>query len=289
MVTAVPTGPEVGVKLVMVMGVTVKFTPLLGKPPTVTTTGPVVAPLGTVTLMLVSVQIPVWAKVPLNVTVSPATNEPKFDPPMVIAVPATPEFVLRLTIVGATVKGTALLRTPFTTITTFPLEAPDGTGTVTLVGLQLVGVARVTLKVTVLDPWDAPKFVPVIVTDAPTWAPPGVMLAMFGVGITVNATPLLATPPTVTTTLPVVAPLGTRTAMLVLLQLVGVAAVPLKVTVLVPCVAPKLVPVIVTALPTGAEVGERLVMLGGGGVAEPARAANTPSAGAAVLQVSSVE
>jgi hypothetical protein len=67
----------------------------------------------------------------------------------------------------------------------------------------------------------------------------------------VKLTPLLATPPTVTTTFPVVAPVGTGTAMLVALQLVGVpAAVPLNVTVLVPCVIPKFVPVIVTGVPT---------------------------------------
>jgi hypothetical protein len=45
---------------------------------------------------------------------------------------------------------------------------------------------------------------------------------------------MLATPPTVTTTLPVVAANGTGTVMLVALQLVGVASVPLNVTVLVP-------------------------------------------------------
>jgi hypothetical protein len=45
-------------------------------------------------------------------------------------------------------------------------------------------------------------------------------------------------------------------------QLVDVAAVPLKVTVLVPRVAPKFVPVIVTAAPAAPEFGERLVMLG---------------------------
>ncbi|PYU04641.1 MAG: hypothetical protein DMG33_13385 [Acidobacteria bacterium] len=67
-----------------------------------------------------------------------------------------------------------------------------------------------------------------------------------------------------TVTLPLVAPLGTGATMLVLLQLVGVAVVPLKLTVLVPCVAPKFVPAIVTAVPTGPEVGERLVMLGAG-------------------------
>ena len=48
---------------------------------------------------------------------------------------------------------------------------------------------------------------------------------------------------------------------------VAVAAVPLNVTVLEPCVAPKLDPVIVTAVPTGPATGDRLVMLGpeGGG------------------------
>jgi hypothetical protein len=69
--------------------------------------------------------------------------------------------------------------------------------------------------------------------------------------VTVKLTPLLATPPTVTTTFPVVAPLGTVTVMPVALQLVGVPAVPLNVTVLVPCVAPKFVPVIITGVPTG--------------------------------------
>jgi hypothetical protein len=46
------------------------------------------------------------------------------------------------------------------------------------------------------------------------------------------------------------------------LQLVGVAVVPLNVNVLVPCVAPKPEPAIVTEAPTAPEVGERLVMLG---------------------------
>jgi hypothetical protein len=50
--------------------------------------------------------------------------------------------------------------------------------------------------------------------------------------------------------------------MLDALQLVGVATVPLNVTVLLPCVDPKLVPVTVTAVPTGPELGLRLVMFG---------------------------
>ena len=51
---------------------------------------------------------------------------------------------------------------------------------------------------------------------------------------TVKAFPLLAAPDTVTTTFPVVAPVGTVATMLVALQLVALAAVPLNFTVLVP-------------------------------------------------------
>src|SRR6266567_9146658 len=90
--------------------------------------------------------------------------------------------------------------------------------------------------------------------------------------VTVKFAPLLATPPTVTTTLPVVAPAGTGTRMAVGLQIVGTAAVPLNVTVLVPWLAPKFAPVIVTDVPTTPDVGFRLVMLGAGGVADPASA-----------------
>ena len=75
--------------------------------------------------------------------------------------------------------------------------------------------------------------------------------------------PLLFTPLAFTTTLPVVAPVGTVATIEVALQLpIVVAAVPLNFTVLVPCVEPKFVPVIVTDAPTAPEVGDRLVMLG---------------------------
>ena len=164
-----------------------------------------------------------------------------------------------------TVKLTPLLATPPTVTTTFPVVAPLGTGTTILVALQLVGVAAVPLNVTVLVPCVAPKFAPVIVTDAPTNPDVGFRPVTLGPGlVTVKLTPLLATPPTVTTTFPVVAPLGTGTTMVVPLQLVGVAAVPLNVTVLVPCVPPKLAPVIVTDAPTNPDAGFRLAMLGAG-------------------------
>ena len=86
---------------------------------------------------------------------------------------------------------------------------------------------------------------------------------ILGVGSTVKLTPLLALPPTVTTTLPVVAPVGTVTFIEVAPQLViVVAVVVLNCTVFVPCVEPKFVPVIVTDAPTAPEVGDKLVMLG---------------------------
>ena len=74
-----------------------------------------------------------------------------------------------------------------------------------------------------------------MVTAVPTIPDVGLRLVIVGAGsVTVKGEPLLATPPTVTTTFPVVAPVGTVVAMLVALQVVIVAAVPLKVTVLVP-------------------------------------------------------
>src|SRR5258706_4542845 len=86
---------------------------------------------------------------------------------------------------------------------------------------------------------------------------------MAGGTVTVNETPLLARPPTVTTTMPVVAPAGTGTTMLVADQLVAVAAVPLSVTALVPSGPPQLFPAVVTPLAARPPLRERLVMVGG--------------------------
>src|SRR5215471_12396835 len=101
-----------------------------------------------------------------------------------------------------------------------------------LVAFQLVGVASTPLKLTVPVPCVVPKLLPLIATDVPTLPEAGERLPMLGAGTTVNETPLLALPPTVTTTFPVVAPLGTVTPMEVMFQLVTVAAVPLNFTVL---------------------------------------------------------
>jgi hypothetical protein len=239
-VTLAPTNPDVGLKLVMLGPgeVTVKLTPLLATPPTVTMTFPVVAPAGTGVTMLVALQLVGVAVIPLNLTVLAPCVAPKFVPVIVTEAPNAPVVGFRLVIVGGgivTVKLTPLLATPPTVTTTFPVVAPVGTVATMLVALQLVAVAAIPLNVIVLVLCDAPKFVPVIVTLAPTNPEAGFKPVILGpVELIVKLTPLLATPPTVTTTFPVVAPVGTVATMLVALQFVAVAAVPLNLTVLVP-------------------------------------------------------
>jgi hypothetical protein len=243
---------------------TVKLKPALATPPTVTTMFPVAAPVGTVSTICVALQPAIAvAGTPLNVTVLPPCVEPKFVPAIVTDVPTAPDVGDRLVMlgVGNTVNVTPALGTPLTMTTTGPVVAPEGTGATMLFALQLVGVVEIPLNVTVLVPCADPKFVPAIVIDAPTAPDVGDKLVMLGVGRTVKLTPLLATPPTVTTTLPVVAAAGTIVTIELPLQLTMVVAnVPLNVTVLVPCVEPKYDPLIETCDPTGAAVGERLLI-----------------------------
>lgn len=126
---------------------------------------------------------------------------------------------------------------PLTVTVIAPVAAPVGITKDTFVELKLeIGAGIVPppswLRVTVGVAPFAVKFVPVTLINVPTGADVGVKLVMVGGGITVKLTPLLATPPTVTTTLPVVAAVGTGATMLVELQLLGVAVLPLKVIVL---------------------------------------------------------
>ena len=101
--------------------------------------------------------------------------------------------------------------------------------------------------------------VPAIVTSVPTAPEVGFRFVMLGVDNTVKLAPLLATPPTVTTTFtfPGVAAVGTGTTMLASFQLVGVAAAPLNVIVLVPAVGWKPAPWIITAAPIAAAAGDK--------------------------------
>src|SRR5579863_4980635 len=78
-------------------------------------------------------------------------------------------------------------------------------------------------------------------------------------GTTVNGTPLLVLPPAATVTFPVVAPVGTGAVMLVLLEDVGVALVPLNANV---SDEPKFVPKTVTLAPTGPTFSDKPEMLG---------------------------
>src|SRR5207245_4510654 len=183
-------------------------------------------------------------------------------PVIVTDVPAAPELADMLLMLGtaSTVNDTPALATPPTVTTTLPVVAPAGTGVTIEVALQLVGVAAVPLNVTVLVPWLEPKFVPVIVTDVPTAPELGDKLLMLTVGRTVKLTPLLGFPLTVTTTFPLVAPVGTGATIEVALQLVGVAVVPVNFTVLLPLAFPKFVPVIVNGRPAAPAVGEKLVV-----------------------------
>jgi hypothetical protein len=235
-VTVAPTAPVVIDKLVILgAGTTVKFTPLLAWLDTVTTTLPVVAPLGTVTAILDEPHVVTEAVVPLNVTVLVPCVEPNVVPVIVTAAPTAPVVIDKLVIAGVTVKLIPLLTTPLAFTTTFPVVvAPFGTVTAILEAPQVVMAAVVPLNVTEPVPCGLPKFDPVIVTAVPTGPDAIDKLVMLGAGTTVKFKPLLSTPLACTTTVPVVAPDGTDTAMLVALQLVGEAVVPWNFTVLVP-------------------------------------------------------
>ena len=145
-----------------------KLTPLLATPLRVTTTVPVVAPAGTLTLILVSLQLETEATVPLNVTVLVPCVAPKLVPVTVTAIPAIPDVGLKLVMFGGgiTVKVTPLLEDPlFVVTTTGPVVAPLGTNATMLVLPQLVIPIELPLSVTV--PSAKPKFAPAIVTDVP--------------------------------------------------------------------------------------------------------------------------
>jgi len=236
-VTDVPTTPELGDRLVIEgTGRTVNKTPLLACPPTVTTTLPVVAPLGTNTTIDVALQPPAngIAAVPLKVTVLVPCVEPKLAPVMVTLAPTGPDVSERLAMEGAVTVKNLLLETPLAKTVTriLPELTPLGTATTIEVALQLVGVANTPPNVTV--PWVEPNAVPVMVTDVPTGPEVGDKLVIAGAGTTVKDTILLFTPLACTSTLPVVAPVGTGIEMELALQLVGVPTTPLKLTVLDP-------------------------------------------------------
>src|SRR5215469_18906069 len=100
-----------------------------------------------------------------------------------------------------------------------PLVAALGTGSTMFALLHEVGVAKTPLKVTVLAPWVAPKFRPLMVTEVPVVPETGEIEVMLGATVKVNE--LLATPLIVTTTGPVVAPEGIGTTIASFAQPIG--------------------------------------------------------------------
>ena len=189
---------------------------------------------------------------------------PKPDPVMVTCVPAEALVGVTLVMVAVfTVKETELETAPFCETRTIPEAEPVDTVAVIWVSLQLTTAPKLLPKYTVPEPCVVPKPEPVIVTWAPAAPVFGDTLVMAGVGRTVNSTGLLFAPDIVTTTLPVVAPDGTMTEILVGLQFVAVAAMPLNVTVLLPCAVSKPLPRIATMAPTGPAAGVKPVTISG--------------------------
>ena len=128
---------------------------MLAFPSTVTTTGPVRAPAGTLATILSSFHFLALASRPLKVTVLLPCAVPKYSPLILTESPTSPSSGFSLRISGAgpvTVKVTRLLASPSTVTTTGPVVASAGTVTVIAVALQLATAACAPLKVTVLLP-----------------------------------------------------------------------------------------------------------------------------------------
>jgi len=157
---------------------------------------------------------------------------------------------VRLKGADVTVKLVAPVAVPSSVVTMMgPVVAPAGTVVVIVPELLTVNVATLPPKKTALAPV---KFVPVIVTLVPTRPLAGVKEVMAGVTVkrvVVFKGPL---PGVVTVMGPVVAPAGTVVVIVPEGLTVKVDATPLNETAVAPV---KLVPVIVTAVPTGPKIG----------------------------------
>jgi hypothetical protein len=123
----------------------------------------------------------------------------------------------------------------------FPVDAPDGTEVTSVVLVAVVTAASVPLKVTTLFAAVESKPVPVMMTAVPTEPLTGRNSAMLGTTVKLSGE-VAVTPSTFTEILPVVAPEGTVVTISVAVQLLTVAVVPLKVTVLFAAVVSKFEP-----------------------------------------------
>jgi hypothetical protein len=250
--------------------VTVKSVALVAVPPgVVTVIFPVVAPEGTVAVILVEEFTVKAADTLLNLTADVVKPEPlKLVPLMVTEVPTGPEVGEKELIVGfgglVTSKLLSLVAVPPGVVTRiFPSVAPEGTVAVILVEEFTVKDADTLLNVTEVVVKPVPlKFVPLIVTEVPMGPEVGEKELMVGAGgaVTSKLDELVAVPPGVVTRIfPSVAPEGTVAVILVEEFTVKDADTLLNVTELT---LTKFVPLIVTEVPTGPEVGENELIVG---------------------------
>lgn len=190
----------------------------------------------------------------------------KFVPVIMTVAPTAPPDGLKPVIVGEgkIVKLVELVPvTPLTVTEIGPVDVPEGTVAVMVVAVDAVTVAATPLKnSTLLLAGVVLKFVPVITIEAPTAALIGLKLVMIGVGTIKFAELVPVIPFTVTDIGPDVAPNGTEVVILVVVDAVTTAAVPLNVTVFSEGVALKLEPVIVTTTPNPPLLGLNPVIEG---------------------------
>jgi hypothetical protein len=258
----VPTPPEfVEMPLTVAVDPDVKATPELDTELLTTTTFPDVAPCGTTARTFCSVQFVVTDGIPLKVTL-PAV--PKFDPVIPTLPPAGATAGLIALMFGVIEISDDALAPSWATIVMFNIPEPALGGMLAVIELAVHElIVAWTLPKTIV-PGTEPKLEPLTVTNVPAIPDRGETVVIVGETQTAKLIALLVTPPTRTTMLPVVAPLGTNTTMLVALQLITVARTPLNVTVLDPSIAPKPEPAIVSSDPTGPELADKAAMLGAG-------------------------
>src|SRR2546427_10803030 len=160
---------------------------------------------------------------------------------------------------AVTTKLLLLVPVPTAVVTlTSPVVAPAGTTARIAVMEVTVKIALTPLNATVVAP---AKWSPLIVTVVPTGPLVGEKLAITGALATVYEPALVAVPAgVVTVSGPLLAPAGTVAWIAVSEITVKLAVTPLNATVVVPV---KLVPLIVTLVPTGPLVGEKLAIVGG--------------------------
>jgi hypothetical protein len=268
MVIVVPEAPDVGVKELMVGDAIVKPVFVAVPPGEVTDTLPdEPAPTTAVMVVEFTTENDVAAVPPKLTAVAPV----KFVPVMVTVPPTAEDAGVKDDMVGAAMVKPARVAVPPGVVTETLPAVPLPTTAVMLVELTTVNdVAAVPPKLTAVAPV---KFVPVMVTVAPTAADVGVNDVMVGAGINVKPAEVAVPPGVVTVILPVV-PAATTAVMLVALTTVkDVAAVPPNFTAVAPV---KLVPVMVTVMPAAAEAGVNELMVGAWINVKPAKVAVPP-------------